>query len=121
MQLIIIGFRCLITCLVTEDLKIVDDWSWPVGVNGMGAICKHQPLYCAQHCHLGWIFVLFRQQRDQTTKGYAPTNLFTAGHLSSKAASEQLKTELSHDGWNSAETSAAREKLGFENVQGAFY
>lgn len=50
-------------------------------------------------------------QRDQTTKGYAPTNLFTAGRLSSQSCEQQLKTELSQNGRNSAETSVAWEKL----------
>lgn len=49
---------------------MVDDWSGLVGAKGMDAICKQEPLYCALHCHLGGIFVLFRQaQRDLTTKG----------------------------------------------------
>lgn len=41
---------------------MVDGWSGPVGVKGMDAICKHEPLYCALHCHLSGIFVLFRQR-----------------------------------------------------------
>lgn len=55
-------------------------------------------------------------QRDQTTKGYAPTNLFTAGRLSSQSCEQQLKTELSQDGCNSVGTWQK-----FEKVQGAFY
>lgn len=32
---------------------MVDEWPGLVRVKGMDAICKHQPLYCALHCHLG--------------------------------------------------------------------
>lgn len=38
---------------------MADDWPGLVGVKGMDAIGKHEPLYCARHCHLNSIVVLF--------------------------------------------------------------
>ena len=32
---------------------MVDDWPGLVGVKGMDAICKQEPLHCVLHCHLG--------------------------------------------------------------------
>lgn len=114
---------CYISYL-SEDLKMVDGWSGPVGVKGMDAICKHAPLYCALHCHLGWIFVLFRQSSvTKRQRGRPPQTCLHEAVCLHKADSNSLKQKVV-PGWMrvwAVTVYTCAEMSGFEDVTSSFH
>lgn len=104
-------------CLPSQDLKMVLDWPGPVGVKGMDAICKHEPPHCALHCHLGPIFVLFRQRSmTKPQRGKPPRTCLHEAVCLHKADSN---SKLLQRGRTFQLTSVAVEKLGFEDAAAA--
>lgn len=79
---------------LNRDLKMTDDWPGLVGVNGMDAICKHEPLYCTLHCHLGSIFVLFIQcSVNKLQRGKSPQTCLCEAVCLYTSDTKQCKTE----------------------------